>query len=123
LKPRSFGGDKLRVGQGKLRALQLQVCKPAESRVVFLNTLQGKSQRLTMARFRTFEEVLRLFFVMLQAGVSRQFFAIHSELSFVVAPGVRPNQAERRFVTFVVLFKVGTALSADWMRPFALRLF
>jgi hypothetical protein len=26
-------------------------------------------------------------------------------------------QAERRFVTFDVLYKVGTALSADWMRP------
>jgi hypothetical protein len=26
-------------------------------------------------------------------------------------------QAERRFATFVVLTKVGTALSADWMRP------
>src|SRR5262245_57029112 len=32
-------------------------------------------------------------------------------------PGVRTNQAERRFVTFDVLCKVGTALSADWMRP------
>src|SRR5262249_42905453 len=28
-----------------------------------------------------------------------------------------PIQAERRFVTWVVLLEVGTALSADWMRP------
>ena len=109
--------DELRVRQGKLRALQLQVRKPAESRVVFLNTFQGKLQCLTMARFGAFEEVLGLFFILLQAGVSRQFFGIHCELSFVVVPGVRTNQAERRFVTFVLLFKVGTALSADWMRP------
>src|SRR6516164_4083892 len=32
-------------------------------------------------------------------------------------PGVRTNQAERRFVTFGVFGWVGTALSADWMRP------
>src|SRR5262245_25127799 len=32
-------------------------------------------------------------------------------------PGVRTYQAERRFVTFDELCKVGTALSADWMRP------
>jgi hypothetical protein len=32
-------------------------------------------------------------------------------------PGVRTNQAERRFVTFNILGWVGTALSADWMRP------
>ncbi len=31
-------------------------------------------------------------------------------------PGVRPNQAERMFVPAVVFEKVGTALSADWMR-------
>jgi hypothetical protein len=35
----------------------------------------------------------------------------------MVMPGVRLNQAERRFKAFVVLLKVGTALSADWMRP------
>ena len=34
----------------------------------------------------------------------------------MIVPGVRPNQAERRFVAFVFV-KVGTALSADWMRP------
>jgi len=79
--------------------------------------LQGMLQRLGMARFGAFEELLRLFFILLQAGVRRQFFGIHCELSFVVVPGVRPNQAERRFVTFILLFKVGTALSADWMRP------
>jgi len=32
-------------------------------------------------------------------------------------PGVRPAQAERRFVTFGFTVKVGTALSADWLRP------
>src|SRR5262245_15924640 len=32
-------------------------------------------------------------------------------------PGVRTNQAERRFATFDLFCKVGTALSADWMRP------
>src|SRR5262245_14805151 len=32
-------------------------------------------------------------------------------------PGVRMYQAERRFVTFDLLCKVGTALPADWMRP------
>jgi hypothetical protein len=33
---------------------------------------------------------------------------------------VRTNQAERKFVN-QFLAKVGTALSADWMRPFALK--
>ena len=74
-------------------------------------------QRLRMARSDAFEQVLRPFFILMQARVSRQFFGIHCELSFMVVPGVRANQAERRPVTFVVLFKVGTALSADWMRP------
>jgi hypothetical protein len=32
-------------------------------------------------------------------------------------PGVRTSQAERRFVAFARLWKVGTALSADWRRP------
>jgi len=35
----------------------------------------------------------------------------------MVAPGVRPIQAESRFVALVVLLQVGTALSADWVRP------
>ena len=35
-------------------------------------------------------------------------------------PGVRTNQAERRFVSFKSILWVGTALSADWMRPYAL---
>jgi hypothetical protein len=34
-------------------------------------------------------------------------------------PGVRPYQAERRFVAFNCR-GVGTALSADWKRPLAL---
>jgi hypothetical protein len=40
-----------------------------------------------------------------------------SGINVMTAPGVRPNQAERRFVTFEMKRKVGTALSADWMRP------
>src|SRR5579883_2172228 len=111
------GDHELSVAQGKLCALQLQVCKSAESRMVLLDTLQRYLEGLAPARLGAFEEVFRLFFILLQAGASRQFFGIHSELSFVAVPGVRPNQAERRFVTFVLLFKVGTALSADWMRP------
>jgi hypothetical protein len=38
-------------------------------------------------------------------------------INVMTAPGVRPNQADRRFVTFEMNRKVGTALSADWMRP------
>lgn len=37
-------------------------------------------------------------------------------ISFHHLPGVRPNQAERRFVASL-FGGVGTALSADWMRP------
>ena len=109
--------DELSIGQAQVRALQLHGRQVAEAGVVFLNTLQNLLQRLRMARLDAFEEVLGLFFILLQAGVSRQFFGIHCELSFMSMPGVRPNQAERRFVTFVARFQVGTALSADWMRP------
>jgi hypothetical protein len=38
-------------------------------------------------------------------------------------PGARTGQAERRFVTFELLKWVGTALSADWMRPSRLLLY
>src|SRR5216684_689693 len=38
-------------------------------------------------------------------------------ISFHRMPGVRTNQAERRSVPSVVSQWVGTALSADWMRP------
>jgi hypothetical protein len=37
--------------------------------------------------------------------------------SFHRVPGVRPIQAERRFVAFASYWWVGMALSADWMRP------
>src|SRR5262249_37427035 len=49
-------------------------------------------------------------------GSSRD--SITTFLSFV--PGVRSNQAERRSVAFKNTLEVGTALSADWMRPLAL---
>ena len=38
-------------------------------------------------------------------------------ISFHGMPGVRTNQAERRFVAFSWSPWVGTALSADWTRP------
>jgi hypothetical protein len=38
-------------------------------------------------------------------------------ISFHCMSGVRSGQAERRFVTFELFEWVGTALSADWMRP------
>src|ERR1700761_46632 len=60
-------------------------------------------------------KILGLFLVLLQVGTSRYFLGIHTKL-LSPTPGVRPRQAERRFVDFS-LFQVGTALSADWMRP------
>src|SRR5207249_6641538 len=41
------------------------------------------------SRFGAFEVVLRLFFIQLLGGVSRQIFGIHRELSFVVVPASR----------------------------------
>jgi lysophospholipase L1-like esterase len=65
-----------------------------------------------VVRSGVFEELLGLLLILLQAGMSREFFCIHCELSFMVSPGVRTHQAERRFVTFTLFFKVGTALFA-----------
>jgi hypothetical protein len=111
--------EELSIGQAQFRFFQFQFRQPARARMVLLEALQNRLHHLKVARLYAFEEVLGLFFILLQAGVSRYFFRIHFELSFMVAPGVRPDQAERRFVTFTVLctIKVGTALSADWMRP------
>src|SRR6185295_9803495 len=39
------------------------------------------------------------------------------ESPFKTVPGVRTDQAERRFVSFEALWQVGTALSADGKRP------
>jgi len=55
--------DKLRVGQSKLRALQLQVRKPAESWVIFLNALQNMLKRMRVVRIDSFEKVLGLNFL------------------------------------------------------------
>src|SRR5215467_12331222 len=74
-------------------------------------------KRLRIPGLARFDQVLRLLFVLIEIGASGQLFGGHYDLPFVNAPGVRPNQAERRIVTFVELCKVGTALSADWMRP------
>src|SRR5215467_14176867 len=73
-------------------------------------------KRLRIPGLARFDQVLRLLFVLIEIGASGQLFGGHYDLPFVNAPGVRPNQAERRIVTFVELCKVGTALSADWMR-------
>jgi len=60
--------DKLRVGQSKLRALQLQVRKPAESWVIFLNALQNMLKRMRVVRIDSFEKVLGLFLILSRQG-------------------------------------------------------
>jgi hypothetical protein len=50
---------------------------------------------------KDFDELFRLFLVLLQARASRQPLGFHYDLPFVTAPGVRPNQAERRFVNLL----------------------
>jgi hypothetical protein len=50
---------------------------------------------------KDFDQFLRLFPVLLEARASREWLGIHYDLPFLNAPGVRPNQAERRFVTLL----------------------
>jgi hypothetical protein len=59
-----------------------------------------------------------LFLVLIEIGTGRQLSGGHTNL-LSRTPGVRPHQAERRFVAFNCR-GVGTALSADWKRPLAL---
>src|SRR5262249_10539041 len=65
-------------------------------------------------------QVLCQFSVLLEVGSRRERqrvlrIRVHTNL-LSCAPGVRSCQAERRFVLFEREW-VGTALSADWMRP------
>ena len=87
--------------------------------MIFLDSLNRfRSAGLASPKnLEDFDEVLCLFLILFEVGTSAYVFGIHYDLPFVTAPGVRPNQAERRFVTFETLRQVGTALSADWMRP------
>src|SRR5262249_57355057 len=61
-------------------------------RVVILDTSNG----FRIVRLVGLDEILCLFLVLLQTRVSGQFFEIHYELPFMVAPGVRPIQSRLR---------------------------
>jgi hypothetical protein len=62
------------------------------------------------------EKLFSLLLVLLEAGTVRQDTVGHTKLLSRCAWNVRTDQAERRFVKLQKP-KVGTALSADWMRP------
>jgi hypothetical protein len=73
-------------------------------------------QRGRLAGNSGFEKFFGLFLVLFDTGVVRQDLVGHTKLLSRCAWNVRTDQAERRFVNMSTA-KVGTALSADWMRP------
>jgi hypothetical protein len=74
--------------------------------------------RIAITRTDRPEQLLRLFLVLIEMRTGGQLSGRHTNL-LSRTPGVRPHQAERRFVAFNCR-GVGTALSADWKRPLAL---
>ncbi len=93
----------LRVGQCEFRAADFIGRQIRETRMVSFDSLNccGLRRLVGLLCSKDSDEFFRLFLVLLQARASRQPLGIHYDLPFVNAPGVRPNQAERRFVTLL----------------------
>jgi hypothetical protein len=79
-----------------------------------MNTMKT-IERVTLSGANAFQQLLRLFLVLIEIRTGGKLSAGHTNL-LSRTPGVRPSQAERRFVPFNC-GRVGTALSADWKRP------